>query len=223
MKPYFLILIFILFFHLNSIAQSTFGLGLLPTLNINKKLPEDWSLNFKTESRQALINEEFDYAYLLTDISLAAAKKIGINTAVAMGYLMRIVEEDNGIQNRTMQQITFIKRYSNFMLSHRILADQTFQKDDYTELRIRYRITMEHPLQGKTSDPGEFFLKLNNEYLNSLYNKTYDLEIRGAAFLGYELSPNNKLELGFDYRIDSFISGMPRNRLWIGLNFYQSL
>jgi hypothetical protein len=220
MKRHLLTLIVLLLLHFNNFAQSTFELGFLPTLNINKKLPKDWSLNFKTESRQSLIKDDFNYDYLLTDISLAASKKIGINTSVAMGYLMRI--DDEGIRNRTIQQITFVKRYTGFRLSHRFLADQTFEKDDETEFRFRYRISSEIPLQGKSLDPKEFFLKINNEYLNSIQDKNYDLEIRGGAFLGYVLSPKNLIELGLDNRLDSFIEGNPRNRFWIGLNFYMS-
>jgi len=78
-------------------------------------------------------------------------------------------------------------------------------------------------LQGRSPDPEEFFLKINNEYLNSVDDGNYDLEIRAATFIGYVIPPAKKLELGFDYRMDSFISGNPRNRLWIGLNFYNSI
>jgi hypothetical protein len=221
MKRFSLTLFIILLVHLNNSAQSTYELGFLPSLNLNFKMPKDWSLNLKTESRQSLMKDDFSYDYLLTDISLVASKKIGINTAIAMGYLVRI--DDNGIKNRAIQQITFVKRYTNFSLSHRLLADQSFTKDDNTELRLRYRISSEIPLQGKSLDPKEFFIKLNNEYLNSLYENNYDLEIRGSTFIGYVISPTNKLEIGLDYRIDSFLIGMPRNRLWIGLNLFISL
>lgn len=221
MKRVGLILFSILLFHLNNAAQSNNEFGFLPSLNVNKKLQKDWSLNFKTESRQSIIKEEFNYDYMLTDVSFAASKKTGVYTTMAMGYLMRI--DDKGVRNRTMQQITFVKRYNSIRLSHRLLADQTFNKDDLPEYRLRYRISTEIPLQGESLDPKEYFLKIGNEYLHSLYDHSYDLEVRGIAFVGYVLSPNNKLEVGFDYRIDSFIQGSLRNRLWFGLNFYTSL
>jgi hypothetical protein len=221
MKRFYLALFVILTIHIASSAQSTFEIGFLPTLNINKKLPQDWALNFKAESRQSLVKEGFDYQYLLTDISFAASKKVSINTSVAFGYLLSI--SNNGIKNRTFQHIAFVKRYANFRLSHRVLADQTFQKDEDPEFRFRYRISSEIPLQGASLDPQEFFLKLNNEYLNSLQNSSYDLEIRTSALLGYVISPNNKLEFGLDYRVDSFVNANIRNRLWIGVNFYSSI
>lgn len=202
-------------------AQSTFEIGFLPSLNINKKLPKDWALNFKAESRQSIVDEGFNYQYLLTDISFAASKKVSINTSVAFGYLLRI--SDDGIKNRAFQHISFVKRYTSFRLSHRFLADQTFQQDDDPEFRFRYRISSEIPLQGASLDTQELYLKLNNEYLNSFQNSSYDLEIRTSVLLGYTISPSNKFELGLDYRIDSFVNANTRNRLWIGVNFYSSI
>jgi hypothetical protein len=202
-------------------AQSSYQLGMLPSLNINKKLQKDWSLHFKAESRQGLINGDFNYEYLLTDISLIAATKIGISTTIAGGYLIRI--DEGQINNRAIQQISFVKRYPGFRLSHRISSDQTFQRDDQTEVRLRYRLSSEIPLEGQSLDPGEFFLKMNNEYLNSFQGDEYDLELRLAAFLGYAFGSDNKLEIGVDYRVDSFIDNNPRNRFWISLNFYQTI
>jgi hypothetical protein len=199
----------------------------LPSLNLNKKLPKDWSVNFKAESGHRLSNGnfnskiDFDYDYLLTDLSLIFAKKIGINASVAGGYLIRINNEN--ISNRAIQQISFIKRYPAFRLSHRISADQTFRAESNTEFRFRYRLSSEIPLEGQTLDPKEFFIKTNNEYLNSFHGETYDLEVRIAGFLGYAFSPKSKFEFGLDYRIDSFIENNTRNRIWLGLNFYQSL
>ncbi len=138
MKRYCVTLFLILMIHFKSFAQSTFELGLLPSLNINKKLPKDWSLNFKTESRQSLFKEDFNYDFLLTEISIAVSKKKWNSYRCFTGLFLRI--DDEGHRNRTIQQITFVRRYATFRLAHRILADQTFKKDDNTELRFRYRL-----------------------------------------------------------------------------------
>lgn len=221
MRQVYIVIFFSVLLPLIPKAQSSYQFGLLPSLNINKKLQKDWSLHFKAESRQALINGDFNYEYLLTDLSLIAATKIGINTTIAGGYLMRIDEDQ--IKNRVIQQISYVKRYPGFRLSHRISADQTFQQDDQTEVRLRYRLSSEIPLSGQSLDPGEFFLKVNNEYLNSFQGDEYDLELRFAAFLGYAPGLANKLEIGVDYRLDSFIDHNPRNRFWISLNFFQTI
>jgi len=202
-------------------AQSDKSLLFLPSVNINKKLKNDWSVNFKTESRQLLAEEEFYYEYLLTDISMAVAKKVGINTSIIGGYLIRL--EEGQVIHRSIQQLNILQRNISFKLAHRIASDQTFEEGDDPEIRVRYRLSSEFPLNGESLDPKEFFLKLGNEYLNAFQGNTYDLEIRGMGFLGYVVTPRNKVELGLDYRIDSFLDGETRNRFFIGVNYYLSI
>ena len=221
MKTYRFLLLFFTLLPLAGLSQSGQQGGILPSININKKLPKDWAVNFKTESRQSLFKEEFNYDYLLTDFSLAGAKKIGINTTVVSGYLLRVT--DKGIVNRAIQQVSIVNRYPTFRIAHRVSTDQTFEENDAPEFRFRYRASAEIPLNGQSVDPKEFFLKLNNEYLNALQSGEYGLEIRGVGLLGYALTAKSKLEFGLDYRLDSFLNSRPRHRSWLSLNFYQSI
>ncbi len=195
--------------------------GILPSVNINKRLPKDWSVNFKAESRQIIYRDSFRFTYSLTDVSLIAATRIRLRTTIGGGYLARISE--NGIRHRAIQQISISRNYPSFRLSHRISMDQSFGMQNPAEFRFRYRLSSEIPLQGQSLDPGEFFLKLSNEYLNAFQENDYDLEVRTAAYLGYALSPAGKLELGLDHRANSFISGYARHRFWIGLNYFYTL
>lgn len=202
-------------------AQSSFQYGMIPSINIIKKFPKNWSANFKAESRQSIYNQELKYDYLLTDFSLVVTKRIAANTTVGGGYLLRA--EDGEFENRTIQQISFSKKYSGFRMAHRVMTDQTFANNSKLELRLRYRISSEIPLEGQSLDVKEFYLKINNEYLNSWQGDEYELEIRGVALLGYSVSSVNDLEIGIDYRLDSFIDGDSRNRIWLSINFFHSL
>lgn len=161
------------------------------------------------------------YDYLLTDVSLVVTKRIAANITVGGGYLIRA--EDDVFKNRAIQQISFSKKYPGFRMAHRIMTDQTFEKNENPELRLRYRISSEIPLEGQSIDVNEFYLKINNEYLNSWQRDDYDLEIRWVALFGYAVSPLNDLEMGIDYRLDSFINGNSRNRIWLSINFFHSL
>lgn len=217
------ILFFLLF-----IAISVFGnaqianqYGILPSINLNMKFPKNWSGNVKVESRQSIYNQEFGFDYLLTDISFILTKRIATNTSAGMGYLMRV--EDGEIKNRAIQQISLVKKYNNFRLAHRFMADQTFEQNDDMEFRLRYRLSSEIPLEGQSLDVNEFYLKVNNEYLNSFQGNVYDLEVRAVALIGYSLSPLNNFEIGADYRVDSFINANPRNRFWLCINFFQTI
>ena len=132
---------------LKSNAQSSYQFGILPTLNVNKKFPNQWKVNFKLESRQifkeGIFQEEnnFNYEYALTDLALVASKKIGFNNAFAFGYQIRFRGERT--IHRSIQQFTLVRKYSNFRMAHRFASDQSFEKDEDTQLRLRYRLTFE--------------------------------------------------------------------------------
>jgi len=223
------ILIVILIINLSTFcfAQSSYQFGILPALNLNKQLPADWKLNFKIESRQELksglfeVPSEFQYNYILSDFSLLAAKKIGINKSLAIGYLTRF--RNNEIIHRSIQQFIISKSYAGLKLGHRFSTDQTYQKEKATKYRLRYRLTTRFSMNGQSVDPKEFYLKINNEYLNAWQGPDYDFEIRIVPHLGYLFSNKQKLELGLDYRLDSFLKSPSRNKFWIVINCYLAL
>jgi hypothetical protein len=220
----FIIVVLFLQFKNSACAQSTFQIGALPSLNLNSKFKKDWSLNTKIESRQRFQNGEINgsvnkkYKYVLTDISLIAAKKVGLNSRLAGGYLIRI--EDGELFHRFILQYIIVQRMTGYRLAHRFLSDQTFSESESPQYRIRYRITSEIPLNGESVDRGEFYLKINNEYVNSLQASEYDLEVRLVPLLGYDLTDSFKMESGLDYRINSFLSNNTRHSFWMTLNFF---
>lgn len=205
-------------------AQSTYQFGVLPSVNLNKKMKNNWSLNTKLESRQLFQRGEFnrtadkDYNYVLTDMSLIVAKKVGLNSRIAGGYLIRL--EDGNFFHRFIQQYVIVQKLSGWRLAHRIMSDQTFSKIEKPDIRLRYRITSEIPLNGESVDPGEFYLKLNNEYVNSLQAEEYDLEVRLIPLLGYDIIDNFKIESGLDYRVNSFLNNSTRHSYWMTLNLF---
>lgn len=224
-KITYLVFILLLCQYSNTVfAQSTFQMGGLPSLNFNIKLKNDWSLNSKIESRllfqRGEINGDVDknFNYVLTDFSLIGAKKIGLNSRIAGGYLIRFKE---GVLNhRFIQQYVIVQKLSGFRLAHRFLCDQTFSASEEPEFRLRYRITSELPLNGESVDPGEYYLKINNEYINSLQAMEYDLEIRLIPLIGYDISERFKIETGLDYRVNSFLTNNTRHSYWMTLNFF---
>ncbi len=210
---------------INSVnAQSTYRVGAMPSLNLNSKLKNDWSLNMKIESRQLIqsgrFNDDADknYKYVLTDFSLISAKKIGLNSRLAGGYLIRV--EDGELFHRFLQQYIIVQSMTGFRLAHRFASDQTFSDSEKPEYRVRYRIASEIPLNGESVDPGEFYLKINNEYLNIFQESEYDLEIRLVPLLGYDFTDSFKIETGLDYRVSSFLNDNTRHSFWMSLNLF---
>lgn len=205
-------------------AQSSFQAGTIPSLNFNKKMKNDWSLNSKIESRLVFQRGEFDgdidnsFNYALTDFSLIGAKKVGLNARIGGGYLIRFRE--GNVYHRFIQQYVIVQKLTGFRLAHRFLSDQTFSASEEPEFRLRYRITSEIPLNGESVDPGELYLKINNEYINSLQAGAYDLEIRLVPLLGYDITERFKIETGIDYRVNSFLTDDTRHSYWMSLNFF---
>ena len=207
-----------------TVAQDTYLLGTLPSFNLNKGINSGWSLNLKAESRLRFLQGDFggeaqsDLNLQLADFALTAARKTGLNNSLAGGYQIRLRGEQ--ILHRFIQQFTLVRRYEAYRMAHRFSSDQTFNSDNPWELRLRYRFAAEIPLNGQSVDPGEFYLKLNNEYLNSWQEGETDLEIRLIPLAGYEFTDNNKLEFGLDYRLSSFIDGNSRNSFWLNIGWY---
>lgn len=205
-------------------AQGSWQSGLLPALNISRKLNDSWALNLKGESRVQLIQGDFSgewedaEGYQLTDMSIQLVRKTGLNNNLAVGYLTRF--RGDAIIHRTVLQYTQVRRYSSLRLAHRLVADQTYSESEPVSLRLRYRITLELPLEGQAIDAGEWYLKMSNEYLNELQAGQYDLEFRLIPFLGYYLNDRSKWELGIDYRLGRFLREAPGHVFWLSLNSY---
>jgi len=203
-----------------SIAQKL-DYGILPALTLNKKLTAKTSFSFNYQQRNALFNaaaNEWKQQQLLSDYTFIYKQKVGLNTKIAFGSLIRFSEAI--ITFRTLQQISFSKSFANFKVGQRIRFDQTFS-EDLTTFRLRYRIGLLIPLQGRKLDNKELYIKFNNEYLNQLEKEKYELEIRGIPVLGYTLNKGTKLEFGGDYRLSGLNSSSIKQVLWstFSLNF----
>ncbi len=230
---YIILFAFLLFALKNGNAQSFYRTGTMPSVNINYGLNKGWGLHFKAESRFLFQSGQFGneplrgFNYLLSDISMIVSKRTGLKTNLAGGYLIRINDLD--VMHRTIQQFSIVRKYNNFRLAHRFSSDQSFNltpneefKFKYVEYRLRYRIAAEFPLNGQSVDPREFYLKINNEYLYSWQNSDNDIEIRIVPLLGYNFEKNSKLEVGLDYRLDSFLNDNLRNSFWFNINWFFS-
>ena len=206
------------------LSQSTYQWGILPSLNLNSNLKKDWSLNTKLESRQIFQSGEVNgavegnYKYVQTDLSLIVAKKVGLNSRVGGGYLVRLKEGE--LFHRFIQQYNVVQKLSGFRLAHRFVTDQTFSAIEKPEFRVRYRISSEIPLNGESVDPGEWYLKLNNEYLYNTQASESDLEIRVVPLLGYDISKILNWETGLDYRASSVFKTNKQHSYWITINLY---
>ncbi len=200
----------------------------MPQININKRFDAGWKVNTKVETRQLIVeglkdeeDRDYKYEYALTDISVLGSRKIGAGGSISAGYLIRLIDGEN--VHRSIQQYSYVLPFSGFRIGQRIASDQTFEDGEDVQLRLRYRLALEIALNGESVDPHEAYLKLSNEYLNSFQGSEHDLEIRFIPKFGYLITDHNKFEIGWDYRLDSFLDNETRQSSWIRFSWYISL
>ena len=205
------------------VAQPSYNLGLVPSINFNYKL-KNWSINIKTEMRQGSFtvndrDEPREWRHFeLADYSGMVASKIGLNTRLAGGYLLRL--QQNIRFHRSIQQFSLLQQLRGVRLAHRLRTDQTFSADSTPNFRVRYRLTSEVPLNGQAVDRKEFYVRANNEYVTSWQSEEFRLEIRFSPLLGFVLNEKNRIEVGPDYRINSNYIQSTEHRLWGRLNWF---
>lgn len=220
---------FILMFSLSTLlyGQTLYEVGILPEVNIGKKINELWNINVEFAPRFELSKGDFkgdndtDVFYSLLDVTTVATRTVGVDAKVGAGYLARF--RDKKLIHRAIQQYSFTVPYFGFRLGHRFRTDQTFSANQKAEFRARYRLSSDISLNGEFIDPREVYLKLGNEYVYSLQGDATDLEVRFVPTLGYFANDTNKLEIGVDYRMDSFLDATANHRFWINLGYYMSL
>jgi hypothetical protein len=196
----------------------------MPVINVNFGLKRGWGINTKFESRQILLTavdgeeNEYNLNYVLTDLSLLASKKVGLNNSLVAGYRARFI--DGLVLHEFRQQFTLIRSYSGFRMAYRFMATQMFGSDITPEYRLRFRLTAMIALNGQTVDPKEFYLKISNEYITSIQSDIFNYELRLVPLIGYEFNDNNKLEFGLDYRLSSLFEESLVNTFWINVGWY---
>ena len=196
-------------------SQDAWQAGVLPALHVSRGLNSDWRISLKAEARTRFYNGIYGGAatrrseIVLSDYALSVSRKTGLNNSVSGGYMLRL--RDGGLSHRLSQQFTLVGQLSVVRLAHRFLADETFSSGEPPEFRARYRLTGEIPLQGTSLDPGEWYVKPGAEAIAGWSGGEFEPEIRALPLFGYEITDNNKIEAGIDYRLSSFTEASSRS------------
>lgn len=205
--------------------QEFFG-GFFPELALTKKLKNDQKIIFKIEHQDILYNnsddqsQELQFTHYRTDLMGFYDIRLNPSKRIAFGVFHRIQEGANS--NRLIQQFASVNRLRGLKLAHRIRTDQTFVKGDVVEFRLRYRISTEIPLSGRTLDPGEHYLIFSNEPIFSLQGGEFEIENRLVLSFGKLITSSQKLEWSADFRTDKYIQEGFRTRLWAKVGYFYS-
>ena len=209
------------------LGQSTYESGALPTINFRYALNNGWNLNLRTQGRLRFESGIKDGpiidsgSYLFTDAAFIVGKQVGVLNQVAIGYQWRISEDQ--LVHRTFQQFALISPPAQLRFAHRIMSDQFLGSAIKPRWRLRYRLTGIIALNGESIDLHEFYLRLNTEYISSVRSGQHRSEIRAVPLVGYVINTKNKLELGFDYRVNGIFASDKRYGYWLGMNWFVNL
>lgn len=199
--------------------------GLLPEVSLSYAWTESIRQTIKIESMHQVYGagaSEFAYAYDQTDIQMFVEGRLNPFFRIAAGYQYRL-EGGGENSHRLIQQAAFLQRMTGFRLGHRLRTDQSLYASDAMKLRLRYRLSLEIPLEGQSLDAGEFYLLFSGEPIYSLQDAVSDLETRLVGSLGYFINSSSKLEAGPDYRVEGWLDGPVRQNLWLRVGWFYSI
>lgn len=222
MKVILVLIIYLIIANATAQENQTFFTGIFPEISLTKKISDVNKLNFKIENQRVLFDnrdkENPQFTHYRTDLMMFFDHSIRPGVSMALGIFHRFQENENS--NRIIQQFAVLQRMRNLRINHRFRTDQTFTRNDDLELRMRYRISGEIPLQGKIVDPKEFYLVISEELIFSYKGGDFEIENRVALALGKLYNSREKLEWGVDYRTDGFIQDGFRTRLWGKISYF---
>lgn len=208
-----------------SLAQNRFGI--MPQINADFKVGTALKVNAKQENRFILHQNPFSEAgarsrYERSDLELLVSGRRGVFNRFGLGYLIRRSDQGGTFLHRSIQQFSTSGSLGSLLLAHRFRTDQTFELEKPVKYRLRYRLSLEVPLNGQQVDAEEFYLKFNNEYLGALQDGIGNFEIRLLTGLGYNISEKDQIELGLDYRAESLVQDNTEHLLWLTVGWYHS-
>lgn len=199
----------LLFVGLNIYSQNDFESLGETSFSLNHSVNNDYKLNFSLRSRYFLYKDEnFKTENRQVDIVHFSTYNLSYNKSLSLGIQYRLRENIDGGSNelRLTQQYNYTKsslavRYGHrFRLEQRILSTLTI-------LRLRYRFSLDFPLNGEQLDLKETYLIASMEaLLSTSKNIRPEVDHRTTAQIGYLLSNSIKIQLGLEYRFENFDS-----------------
>ena len=226
MRASFFVFILLFVGSASKAQNQVFFTGFFPEASITKKLKNENRINFKFENQHVIYDnnredsKQLKFKHYRTDLMSFYDWRLSPTKSFALGIFHRFQEGSDA--NRIIQQFGLFQRRRNLRIAHRFRTDQTFTKREKVEVRLRYRLALEIPLNGATLDPGEYYLAISNEPIFSYQARVVELENRVIFSLGKLIQNGKKLEWSVDYRTDGYVEKPLRIRLWAKVGYFSS-
>lgn len=197
---------------------------------VSYTVSERWKMNTTVASRtgfyrQVQADNTLDLFVNFLEATQYATYRATHNVSLTGGYRYRSInptEGSGGREHRLMEQISVIHKRAPIRIASRLRMEQRWQTDIFTH-RVRYRFSMDRPLQGEKLDIGEFYGIVSNELVGE-FGKDVDttLENRISVGFGNKWGKSSKLQVEAQIRSDD-VFNLPINTFFLMTGFYFNL
>ncbi|PHN05526.1 DUF2490 domain-containing protein [Flavilitoribacter nigricans] len=191
-------------------AQDVQLYGTIPMVLVKKEVNEQTGFSTALSSEingidRRIADRRYTAKVMNLNLESALSYDANPNFNLTAGLLFRLRDPFNGtsIELRPWQQVTVIHRLGKYRLRNRLRTEErwTGRNLDF-DLRLRYRISTDFPLEGERLDSREFYLNVSTEALITPTGMRafYFWESRTYLGLGYQLNERQRLEPALDFR-----------------------
>jgi hypothetical protein len=184
--------------------------GLIPSVLFKKEVNDQLEATISFSSEMNAIEREFADKRVtakVNNLNLEGALSYDAdpNLNLAGGFLFRLRDPFTGTtaELRPWQQASLLRRVGKYRLRTRLRVEERWRGSDLDfDLRLRYRISADVPLEGQRLDSREFYLNASTE---ALLTPTRDRAFyfwQGRIYLGlgYQFNDRQRLEPALDFR-----------------------
>jgi hypothetical protein len=166
----------------------------------NQKINQNWNWHNEVQYRNYDFIGDTNQLLLRTGMGYNLTEN---NNNVLLGYAFvntqkYILNSDQKLESnehRIFQQFITKQNFGRFYFLHRYRVEERFLPDDF-QVRLRYFLNVNLPLNKKTLDKNAIYLSTYNEIFVNTEKPLFDRN-RIYAALGFVLNKNFKIEAGF--------------------------
>lgn len=193
------------------------------------KYTDRWTFNGKINPRMFIYDKQSE-SYLPDDrlmerweFQLMANYILFTGSSIGGGYILglRTIADTSvlNIEHRALGQYTFSFYLGAARIGNRARAEYRYFTQEANELRFRYKLSYDIPLNGREIDPGENYLVVSNELLGAIVEENFTPENRFYAGIGWQLRNRRKVETGVEHRADDYFNDTSHTLLFV-TSFY---
>lgn len=166
----------------------------------NTPLNDRWNVHYEAQYRNYNFAGDLEQLLLRTGIGYNLTENnnnllLGYGYIHSEPYVSGTDEKIKTNEHRIFQQFITRQKFGRIYLQHRYRVEERFLAED-TQMRFRYFLAVNLPLNKVAMDPQAFYLSVYNELFIRPEAPVFDRN-RLYAGLGYVFHPNTRMEAGW--------------------------